>query len=563
MLDSIRVKNFKNIKDTTVKLDYVNVLVGSNNAGKSSILQAIQFAVAVAQSTTFEFARWNRKVDVLPTSLTPEQLIYSPLKNAYALGYGGQLKEPREQGIHIDFFESVTDRHCKVLVRRGKNKNLGIEIHRRSLGEEIRNLAQPFSVYVPGLAGIPAFEEFKSPGIVTRAAARGDANNVLRNIIYQLSLNVEKWDKFINDLRSIFNLIDVRVAFDFDKDEYINVDVKTADQFLPIDAAGTGVLQAIQILAYINLYKPKLLILDEPDAHLHPNNQRKLAEKLHSLATSENFQIILSTHSRHLLFAFEGLAKINWIHEGRVVEEDLNIINVLVELGALDKADFLKNPNVKLIILTEDTHTKPLEKIISSSGFTSDEFEFWSYEGCSDIKTANVLASFIKKNAPNLKIVLHRDRDFNSEEELSEIFKNLKDEVDYIFVTEGTDIESHFITKEHINYLIPEISLEDVEAIIHQSLVEARNKSFTKLLNVLTDKSLKEKRGHQAGRNAEIANKLLDENPIFYSQGKITVGHLKSIIQQRLGRNIDLYVESEFIKHPIFEKAKEDTLGKG
>ncbi len=82
------------------------------------------------------------------------------------------------------------------------------------------------------------------------------------------------------------------------------------------------------------------MILDEPDSHLHPNNQRLLAEKLHSLAVENDFQIILSTHSRHLLYSFEDLAKINWISNGKIVEEDINIINVLVDLGALDKGDF-------------------------------------------------------------------------------------------------------------------------------------------------------------------------------------------------------------------------------
>ncbi len=557
MIDKIKIKNFKNIKDLTIGLDYVNVLIGANNAGKSSICQAIQFSISVAQTTTFEKTKLNRQKNLLSTSLTPEQLIYSPLKDAYALGYGGVLKEDRTEGIQINFFEKESDRNSKVLVRRGRNKNIATEIHNPDMGNELRSLSNPYSVYVPGLAGIPSVEEFKSPGIITRAAARGDANNYFRNILYLLSQNQIKWDKFTNDLNFIFDNIELHIDFNFQSDEHINVFIEIDNKSYPIDAAGTGVLQAVQILAYINLYKPKILILDEPDAHLHPNNQRKLAEKLLDLAIDEEFQIILSTHSRHLLYTYEGLAKINWVSNGKIIEEDDSIINVLLDIGALDKGDFLRNSRIKLIILTEDRNTSPLESIIKASGFEKDTFEFWSYEGCSDIKTANVLAAFIKKNAPQIKIALHRDRDYLEQDELDEIFSNLKDDVDYPFVTKGSDIESNFLNEKHISSIFPEITENESQQLIEEAIEKAKNKSFSKLLNYLTDKSLRNKLGHKASQNAELANKLLEEEPRLYSHGKTVLGQLKKLIQNKIKRNPNIFQESEHISSPIFIRAKQ------
>ncbi|AZB33382.1 AAA family ATPase [Chryseobacterium bernardetii] len=522
IIEKIRIKNFKNIQTLEIYLDSVNVLVGSNNAGKSSILQAIQFAVSIAQTSTLENTWWRRNSNILPTSLTPEQLIYSPIKNVYKLGHGGKLDINRENSIQVEFWEKDSDEYTKVLIRRGKNKNIATEIHNQVLGEQLRSIDNPFSVYVPGLAGIPAHEEFRSPGILNRAAARGDANNYFRNIVYQLKSNDQKWTKFIEDFKSIFPNVDIIIDFNFAKDEFIEISVQKDGKSLPVDAAGTGVLQTLQILSYINLYQPKILILDEPDSHLHPNNQRLLAEKLHSLAVENDFQIILSTHSRHLLYSFEDLAKINWISNGKIVEEDINIINVLVDLGALDKGDFLRNENIKLVVLSEDSDITQLSQIIISSGFHENEFEIWSYEGCSDIKTANVLAAFIRKNSPNIKIALHRDRDYNTTEEIEEIFENLKEDIEYPFVTEGYDIESHYLNPNVIADFCPEIGLEDAEMIINQALEETRQDSFSKLLNTLTDKSLKNREGHNAARNAIIANEYLNENPLKFSYSKKT-----------------------------------------
>ncbi|MBA3900594.1 MAG: AAA family ATPase [Bacteroidetes bacterium] len=69
MIEKIEISNFKNISNLTLGLENLNVLVGSNNSGKSSILQAIQFAISVAQTTNFENSRWNNKTKKLPTSL--------------------------------------------------------------------------------------------------------------------------------------------------------------------------------------------------------------------------------------------------------------------------------------------------------------------------------------------------------------------------------------------------------------------------------------------------------------------------------------------------------------
>jgi AAA15 family ATPase/GTPase len=47
---NVHIQRFKNLGDTSFNLRDLNVIVGGNNSGKSSILQAIHFAIAVVQS---------------------------------------------------------------------------------------------------------------------------------------------------------------------------------------------------------------------------------------------------------------------------------------------------------------------------------------------------------------------------------------------------------------------------------------------------------------------------------------------------------------------------------
>lgn len=360
MIEKITIERFKNINKIELSLGNINVLVGSNNSGKSSILQGIQFAVSIAQTTSleeFRFTKW--KNNNLSTSLTPNQIIYTPIRDIYSLGSGGSLSQDKQREIIVRFQEKETNEIANFQLSKGKNKNLLTRIEGRTLGNQIRNIEHPFTIYVPGLAGISAFEELKSEGIVRRAAAKGDANSVFRNILWLLKQNTAKWESFIADFKDIFQGLTLNISFDKLKDEHINATIWDGIKNLPIDAYGTGVLQAVQILSYIHLYSPKILILDEPDSHLHPSNQRIIAEKLSEITQRLNFQLILSTHSRHLLDAFKDYANVQWISKGEINDHEYNFISVLLEIGALDKGDILNNGNTRCVVLSEDANTAP------------------------------------------------------------------------------------------------------------------------------------------------------------------------------------------------------------
>ena len=334
MIEKIAISRFKNIENIELRLDNINVLVGGNNAGKSSILQAIQFSISIAQTTSlaeFRRTRWNN--NKLSTSLTPEQILYTPTNDIYTLGNGGSLSQKHEEAILVKFTEASTDDTAEFTLRKGRNKNLLVALEGRELGQQIRDIENPFSIYVPGLAGIAAYEQFKSEGIVRKTAAKGNANSVFRNILLILSQDQSKWVSFHTDLNDIFPNLTIEIAFNPRRDENIEVFIIKGELKLPIDTYGTGVLQTIQILSYLHLYSPKFLILDEPDSHLHPKNQKNVAQKLHELTTELEFQIILSTHSRHLLDSFQEVSQIHWIVDGNLSDEDYWLFR---SMGATD-----------------------------------------------------------------------------------------------------------------------------------------------------------------------------------------------------------------------------------
>lgn len=145
----ILIERFKSIASAELELDAINVLVGGNNAGKSSIIHAIQFAVSCSQALNInskgKFRKKFKKGTAHNSTLSPDELFYSPIKNVYSLGYNNQsLTQQVNQAIEVHF---ITDENsAKISIKKGKNANLSVTIDTNDLAGEIWSIDNPFSM---------------------------------------------------------------------------------------------------------------------------------------------------------------------------------------------------------------------------------------------------------------------------------------------------------------------------------------------------------------------------------------------------------------------------------
>lgn len=533
MLSAITLRRFKKLQNVTIPLSRMNVLVGANNSGKSSVLQGVAFAVSVAQTS-----RLNEGA----ATLAPEQLIYAPLRDVSALAYGGFLRQAEATAIEVDFHTRPDgdpreeDLISTVQIRRGRNSNLAVAITDRGLDNQLGGLDPPFCMYVPGLAGLTAVESYRTPAALRRAAARGDANSVLRNVLLSLKDDREAWESFSGHLAEIFPDHRVDLRFDPERDEVVDARVVSPSGELPIDAAGTGLLQIVQILAYTARFRPKLLLLDEPDAHIHPDKQRELVRLLTRLSSEDNFQILIATHSRHVIDAMDSEAKLHWMTGGaRRPDEETDVIAALTEIGALDRGDHLRAGGIDVVLLTEDSDPKVILPIMVASGLPEHRIEVWSYATCTQLQKAKVLAEFIRQHAPSTEVVVHLDRDYKSDEEVAEEIQAFERVGLTLFLTDGTDAESHYLTEEHLSALYPELAREAILAAINAGVVGARGDSASRLSKKLY---LAEKRRRQGNGEpnpmliAEQTEALINQDPGRWTYGKKALGLAKAHIQR-------------------------------
>lgn len=546
-IENVSIKRFKSIRDIVLPLDRITVLVGTNNAGKSSILQAVQFGVSVVQSLAISSLRANKRAE--SGTLAADQLVYTPLRDVQTLAQGGKLRQDPLSSIQIGF--QGGDFEARIMVRRGKNSNLNVKLSGDGvLIGQLESMTSPFSAISPGLAGIPPFEEFRSPAVARKAAAFGDANSVFRNILLLLKNDPAAWHKFEERMRRLFPEVDVRVEFDPENDSVISTSIVRAGVRLPVDAAGTGILQAAQILAYVGVYRPQILILDEPDSHLHPSNQRQLIELLDDITLEDDFQVILSTHSRHLLdeCVNQG-AMVHWIDKGSVRETDSPRLPMLLALGALDAGDRLQAGDIDTVVLTEDSKTRYLKAILQASGFDLERVTIWPYNGCTRMEAAKVLAGFIGDIAPGSNIVIHRDRDYLSEDECLEMASKYESAGFGVFFTRGTDIESHFLDVAHLASIYRELDESKIADGLDRAMQASRDDSIRILANerfrqLERDWNPATGRKPAAGDVTRESEREYDSDPIRFRHGKKTLSALNRIANDEWGGGKDVAVVS-------------------
>lgn len=471
MIEKIDLRRFKRIEGAELKLSRINVFVGGNNSGKSCILQGIHFGVALAQA---------RKI-AGSDQFSPEQLRYCPTDDFLNLCHGVRLHEGTS--VEVKFYEGIGDdeRTASVSITRGRNGVVRARTSGDSLLERISDPKGFFSIYVPGLAGVSLKEEYRSELVVNNGIARGDANLFLRNLLLRIEKSEQRKARFSTQFDRVFP--GCLVNTDFSETDHLTISSRVRmpeGRELPLDMVGTGMLQAIQLIAYITMYEPRLLLLDEPDAHLHPTNQKLLANTLMSIVDGSETKVLIASHSRHLLDAFSQYndAKLFWVREGVAKEHgDWADVAVLMDLGALDQGERLLNGAYKYLFWTEDDDTKYLKMFLRANGVAEDECFIFSYQASSKVDAAKLMAAFVSRMRPGVRTIVHRDRDFMSDDEVNRLRVKyaLKDEGSTrLFVTSKSDIEAYFASNEHLAEIL-EISQDDARVLIEATIQESQN----------------------------------------------------------------------------------------
>ncbi|MBQ2262922.1 MAG: AAA family ATPase [Loktanella sp.] len=475
-LTEISVRNFKAAKEAVIPLGNVTILVGPNGSGKSSVLQAIHWA---ARAASYVLPKNQKEM------ISFERLDYIPSSDPLKTLHNGELKTgATSEAVEVNFrHESEADDpiQATVRIRAARNKG-GITAYMEG-GNAVTPYKQRYqfiTAYIPGLAGLSERETILAQPTLRRQASSGDAGGVLRNILYNLSTDSSD-DNTAGEgqarLKALNRLIQrvhpnssIDVSFDEREDFHISASITDIQNgsVRPLETAATGILQVVQIFAYLILFKPKLMLIDEPDAHLHPDKQERLIEALELASKELDTQIVLTTHSPNIVRAASLVSNLVWMRDGVVQTDDDEAIRRLLGWGGLDKS---------VLFFVEDEDDKPLRAILRQWPSLSAQVSVCRCFGIDNLPRDKFLEGLLVDGELKVKAAIHRDGDFMTDEEAAKWRDSFATEGVYPWVTAGSDLEGYFCSAKYLAalYEVNEDVSEDWRCQAAQNIAGARD----------------------------------------------------------------------------------------
>ena len=308
MIHSIKLTRFKQFRETEVRLQPFSILMGENNCGKTTVLQALWLALSgLHQGKLIGIDRKTLQTKISSTGFPMYEIPFVPQGDFSGLFYKRISREGQTYDENSGALLQITDEkqnsyrlHLRELFRCLNFKLLtpAAEIH----NPDIQNYAP---LLISGFSGLHFQEERVYPAILESKMVSGDTSGIIRNIILDLKQYAPEKYQYLESLMNDefgFHIKDIR--FRENDERYVYSEYEEREKLdavgLEFGSSGSGMMQILQILAVILRYCPeqtKVVLIDEPEAHLHEDLQIRFMGILKKMQKELGIQIIAATHS--------------------------------------------------------------------------------------------------------------------------------------------------------------------------------------------------------------------------------------------------------------------------
>ncbi|EQD59275.1 SMC domain-containing protein, partial [mine drainage metagenome] len=195
---------------------------------------------------------------------------------------GGQKPgEPRLIHITVDGTTGLTEDNRWSLtmeLRYQSTEQVYVKPISPANGKISPDAAKLMVVHCPPFSGIGAEEKRMDRGAQQLEVGRGKPGDVLRNLLLEVWQGKEHWDTLVKDIQNLFRLILQEPQYDaalpFIRCEYLDGISKSGKgknglTRYDIASGGSGFHQVLLLLCFFYARPASVLLLDEPDAHLH------------------------------------------------------------------------------------------------------------------------------------------------------------------------------------------------------------------------------------------------------------------------------------------------------
>ena len=393
-LTYLHIRNFKSIRDLEIRgIDRALILVGKNNTGKTSVLDAVCAVCGCYEVREEDFNEKRQAIRIDAGFCIEEE----DLKLFHRRGlvsqyrrfdvwrrvFGERLPSFKDGELSFTFHVNLDGKVRYEDPYRKNNPYIPMvlpHIYRITADRELRQLQNDLLMFQEDeelsrlRSGRCIFEAskkcnhcFQCIGLINKKKPEEltafETARLLEYKIYQL--NLSGFSRKVNE--NFFKnggYEEIRYTLNCDTDQMFSVEVTAHNRqrgsVKPVGLMGKG-MRSIYMLSLLETYIseqsriPSIIVVEDPEIFLHPQLQKTCSEILYRL--SKKNQVIFKTHSPDLLFNFS----IRQIRQVVLDEERYSVIREKADLGQiLDDLGYVANDllNVSFVFIVEGKQDK-------------------------------------------------------------------------------------------------------------------------------------------------------------------------------------------------------------
>ena len=297
MIREVVLRRFKRFGEERFDLSGHVILAGPNNCGKTTVLQAVA-AWALGMKHWQTLHDYQRHGGAYTRAPLARQAFSAVALRTYDL-----LWKDRNYGGMVEIEMRFADNHP---LEAARGRSVTIEFHQNST-EQIfvrpKNDAEPQLlrdlnvdvVYVATVGGLSVDEPVYQPDYIQTLLGRQRPGDIVRNLLLQASQG-PKWDLMKAAMQRLFG---VELLVPQTPGGQIVCEYRNGEEAPRFDilSAGSGFQQVVLLLACLFTRGGSVVLVDEPDAHLHMFLQDTIFAELNRAAAQSRSQLIIATHS--------------------------------------------------------------------------------------------------------------------------------------------------------------------------------------------------------------------------------------------------------------------------
>ena len=551
MLSELHLKNYRGFSDHILKFKDINLVVGKNNAGKSTITEAIRLlSIVTARYKNLRFSGPPHDLHV------PRQ---SPGVSPSLRGLDVDLlyvcHKYGEPPAIIEGTFSTRERISIYLSSEGH----AFAVIRDRNGRIAKSQSDVRRINLPPLNVLPQIGPIlPEEKLLTEEYVRGNIWSALaplhfRNQLYRLNKHFDDFRELAQDTWPHLRVRDLELQRT-ESGVVLTLYVQDGPFVAEIGSMGHGLQIWLQTIWFLSRIRPgDTIILDEPDVYLHADLQRRLIRHL----LSRPNQLVVATHSVEIMSEVqpESVLIVDRMRDRSSFATSMPAVQSLIDrIGTVHNIQLARLWHARRLLLVEGKDVPLLKKfqnvLYPDSEHPIDTIPNMPIGGWGGWNYA-VGSAMLLRNSVGDSILTYciLDSDYHTEAQVQERFDDAKKKKVHLHVWSRKEIENYFLIPNAISSAIIRNAFRPIEEptpeIIFRKLVSLANEFRDEVHEHISNHIFLEDRSKGVRKSMRIASRFLndvwksEEAKLAIVPGKRLISRLSEWSQSEYGVSLN------------------------